>query len=115
MTKSLINKSKRIAKRRKLKAMHQYSEQASMLWFKGNKHIYAQLIKNGQALAGFNASQKDLKDLTSKEATAKIGYLIAQTASAFRITSAHLDRNGFQYHGLIKIMCEACRSGGLIK
>ena len=116
MTKSSIKKQQRLARGSKLKAMNRFDhDKVSVLYFKSNKHIYAQLIKAGKVLAGFNTLQESLSNLSSKEAAVKIGSLIADKASELQINSAYLDRNGFQYHGLIKLMCDECRNKGLIE
>ena len=87
--------------------------------FRSAKHIYAQLIDddNGQTLASASTLCPELKDHEGHRgnvAAAKaVGSLIAEKSKANNITTVVFDRNGFLYHGRIKALADAARTGGL--
>ena len=82
--------------------------------YRSNKGMFLQLIddKSGQTLA--SASLKEVKAGANKTATSKeLGKLIAQKASAKKITKAVFDRGFYKYHGRVKAAAEGAREGGL--
>ena len=43
----------------------------------------------------------------------KVGELVAEKAKAAGVESVVFDRNGYLYHGRVKELADAARSGGL--
>ena len=87
--------------------------------FRSLNHIYAQVIDDaaGRTLAAADSRSPEFKQ---RQATggnvgaAKIvGELIAAKAKATGITQVVFDRGGYQYHGRVKALAEAARTGGL--
>lgn len=72
--------------------------------------VYAQLIDDtaGKTLA----SASSVKGKNIKEAT-KVGEAIATKAKTLKITAVVFDRNGRKFHGRIKALADAARTGGL--
>lgn len=98
--------------------------------FRSNKHVWVQLIDdlNGRTLA--SASDFELLKLSSsgkksrnpavraknvgtKSIATEVGELIAKKAAALNVHSAVFDRGGYKYHGLVKMIAEGIRKGGL--
>ncbi|WP_299012243.1 50S ribosomal protein L18 [uncultured Polaribacter sp.] len=83
--------------------------------FRSNKEIYAQLIddENGVTLASVSSRDKGLKAASKSEAANAVGKAIAEKASKSGIETVAFDRNGYLYHGRVKVLAEAAREAGL--
>ena len=86
--------------------------------FRSTKHISVQLVDDitGTTLAAASTVEKDLRDQKgngSKDGAKRIGSLIADRAKAKGITSVVFDRNGYLYHGRLKVLADAARENGL--
>ncbi len=87
--------------------------------FRSSKHIYAQIIDDGQGrtLAAASTLSGELKDqlsgLKKIDAAKAVGKLLASKAKAAGIDKVVFDRNGFLYHGRIKAVADSCREHGL--
>ena len=84
-----------------------------------NSHIYAQITSAGgeKVLASASSLEKELraslKNGGNKSAAQAVGQRIAEKAKAAGIQSVAFDRAGYRYHGRVKALAEAARSGGL--
>ena len=84
-----------------------------------NSHIYAQITSSGgdKVLATASSLEKDLraklKNGGNKGAAEAVGQRIAEKAKAAGIEKVAFDRAGYRYHGRVKALAEAARSGGL--
>jgi len=69
----------------------------------------------GQTLAAASSNEKGLleKKGTKVEKAKMVGQLIAERAKEHGIESVVFDRNGYLYHGRVKALAEAARTGGL--
>ncbi len=86
--------------------------------FRSHKHFYAQLIDDiaGKTLLGWSTKDSRLKHLASRGTVAaakELGALVAADASQKGLTAVVFDRGGYLYHGRVKALAEAMRSGGL--
>lgn len=87
--------------------------------FRSNEHIYAQVIddKKGTTVAQASTVDKalkaELKSSSSSEAAVKVGELVAKRALEAGVKEVFFDRGRFVYHGRIKSLADAARSGGL--
>ncbi|MCL4768299.1 MAG: 50S ribosomal protein L18 [Hyphomicrobiaceae bacterium] len=87
--------------------------------FRSSKHIYAQVIDdgNGRTLAAASSLEKDLRGRlrtgADKAAAVEVGRLVAERAKKAGIQAVVFDRGGYQYHGRIKALADAAREGGL--
>lgn len=84
------------------------------------KHLYAQIVDDSQSkvLMASSTLSKDLRDeLKSvkgqKEIAKVVGKAVAKKALAGNIKLVVFDRNGYQYHGVIKALADGAREGGL--
>ncbi|PTY01303.1 50S ribosomal protein L18 [Verrucomicrobia bacterium LW23] len=82
------------------------------------QHIYVQVIDDtvGKTLVGVSTTEKALADSKLRPNVAgaeQVGKLVAERALAKDITSVVFDRGGFTFHGKVKALADAARSGGL--
>ncbi|MDQ6614782.1 MAG: 50S ribosomal protein L18 [Actinomycetota bacterium] len=87
--------------------------------FRSNKHISAQVIDDatGRTIAAASSVEKDLRSSLghtgNKEASTKVGALVAERAKAAGVTKVTFDRGGFLYHGRVAAVADAAREAGL--
>jgi large subunit ribosomal protein L18 len=87
--------------------------------FRSGKHIYAQVIDDGQGrtLAAASSIEKPmregLKTGADKDAATAVGKLVAERALAAGVSKVVFDRGPYLYHGRVKALAEAAREGGL--
>ncbi len=87
--------------------------------FRSNKHIYAQVIDDGdgRTVAAASTIDKDLKGKVDKgsdrDAAAAVGKLIAERAVKAGVKQVVFDRGGYMFHGRVKALADAAREGGL--
>lgn len=85
--------------------------------FRSNKHIYAQVIDDLNAVTLVSASTMDKEitiDSTSNaDAAGKVGELVAKRALEKGIESVLFDRGGYLYHGRVKALADSAREAGL--
>ena len=88
--------------------------------FRSNRHIYSQIIDDTAAKTLVDASSisKDIrlkieKKGGNREGAVMVGELIAERALEKGIKKIVFDRNGFLYHGRVKVLADAAREKGL--
>jgi large subunit ribosomal protein L18 len=87
--------------------------------FRSGKHVYAQVIDDGEGrtLAAASSIDKDLraklKTGADKEAAVAVGRAVAERAVKAGVSQVVFDRGGYHYHGRVKALAEAAREGGL--
>ncbi|QTE23952.1 50S ribosomal protein L18 [Polaribacter cellanae] len=83
--------------------------------YRSNKEIYAQLVDdiNGVTLASVSSRDKDIKASSKIEAATAVGKAIAEKANKAGLETVAFDRNGYLYHGRVKVLAEAAREAGL--
>ena len=95
------------------------AERPRLTVFKTSKHIYAQIINDetGVTLASASTLSASLKsNLDGKKKTEKaslVGKLIAELAIKQDLKKVVYDRNGYIFHGRVKLLADAAREGGL--
>ena len=92
-----------------------------MCVYRSNRHIEVQIINDISGITLCSASsnnqslKKELSSVKTKTEVAEIvGKSIAEKAVKLKISKVFLDRNGFPYHGRVKVLAENARKGGLI-
>ncbi len=84
-----------------------------------SQHIYAQVISEDGAKTLASASTLDkalsgvLKGTGNIDAASAVGKLVAERALSMGVKKVAFDRSGFKYHGRVKALADAARSGGL--
>ena len=85
--------------------------------FKSNNHIYAQIINDvkGVTLVSASSLEKSIRTekKTKKELAERIGKEIAKRSIENGIKEVAFDKGKYKYHGIIKILADAARAGGL--
>lgn len=84
-------------------------------------HIYAQIVDDvsGETLVLVGTTGEDFRSkvsgqkLTKVEESKVVGQIVAEKAKGKGITSVIFDRKGYLFHGRVKALAEAARSGGL--
>ena len=118
MSLNKIERRERI-KMRIRKIVNGTPEQPRMTVFRSNKQIYVQFIDDlaGVTLATASSLDKEIAAATAgktkSEVAAMVGKLAAQRAVEKGISTVSFDRNGYLYHGRIKMLADAAREGGL--
>ena len=88
------------------------------------RYIYAQVVDDmaGKTMAAASSLSKEIKNAASLSvgksakniaAAKKVGELLAQKALAAGVKKVTFDRGANLYHGRVKALAEAARSGGL--
>ncbi len=116
MTLTKIERRDRIRKRIK-KVVKGSQEVPRLSVFRSNTHIYVQFVDDvaGKTLLSVSSRSKDISSVSGKktEKAAMVGKLAAEKALAAGIEKVKFDRGGYLYHGRVKAVAEAARSGGL--
>ena len=116
-----LNKSERRAriKMRIRKIVNGTPSQPRMTVFRSNKQIYVQFIDDlaGVTLATASSLDKEVAaeaaGKNKSEVAALVGQLAAARAIEKGINTVAFDRNGYLYHGRVKMLADAAREGGL--
>ena len=116
-----LNKIERRAriKMRIRKIVNGTPSQPRMTVFRSNKQIYVQFIDDlaGVTLATASSLDKEVAAETAgknkSEVAALVGKLAAARAIEKGINTVAFDRNGYLYHGRVKMLADAAREGGL--
>ena len=93
--------------------------QPRMTVYRSNKQIYVQFIDDlaGTTLATASSLDKEGAEAAAgknkSEVAALVGKLAAQRAVEKGISTVAFDRNGYLYHGRVKVLADAAREGGL--
>jgi large subunit ribosomal protein L18 len=86
---------------------------------RSNEHIYAQITSptGDKVIAAASSLEKEvrgqLKNGGNRKAAELVGQRIAQKAKQAGIEQVAFDRAGYRYHGRVKALADAARSGGL--
>ncbi len=88
--------------------------------FRSLNHIYAQLIDDdaGKTVVAADSRSAEFRGQYrtggNVAAARAVGELLAQRAKAHGLTQVVFDRGGYKYHGRVKALADAARSGGLV-
>lgn len=87
--------------------------------FRSAKHIYAQIIddEHGQVLVMASSLSPEVRGTITGgnvEGAVVVGKLVAEKAKTKGISMVVFDRAGYLYHGRVKALADAARSGGLV-
>ncbi|MDA9129173.1 50S ribosomal protein L18 [Candidatus Gracilibacteria bacterium] len=102
--------------RRKARVRSQISGTANrprLSIFRSATHIYAQIIDDSTGKTLGASSDLKISSGTKMEKAQKVGEQIAEIAKGLKLNEIVFDRGGFYYHGRVKALADAARSGGL--
>lgn len=104
----------RLARKRRIRAkVRGTADRPRMTVYRSLTQITVQLIDDGAGKTVVSASTKDLKAKPNNEGAKKLGEAVAKKAKEAKIASVVFDRNAYRYHGRVKTLADAARSGGL--
>ena len=112
-------KSARLRRARQTRIRIRDTAAARLTVHRTNGHIYAQITSpaGDKVLAAASTVEKDvrsqLKHGSTRKAAEVVGQRIAEKAKQAGIDNVAFDRAGYRYHGRVKALAEAARSGGL--
>ena len=95
------------------------AERPRLAVFRGNNHMYAQIIDDtvGNTLVSASTLEKEIKAELEKtnnvDAAAYLGTVIAKRAIEKGIKEVVFDRGGFIYQGKVAALADAAREAGL--
>lgn len=93
------------------------AERPRLAVFRSARHIYAQLVDDGEgrtmAAACSLQMDKKLSDQSRRRQAEWVGESMAKKALEKKIETVTFDRGGFIYHGRLKALAEGARKGGL--
>ena len=99
------------------KVVYGTSSRPRMTVFRSNKQIYVQFIDDLAGVTLATASSLEIAAETAgknkKDIAAMVGTLAAKKAQEKGIATVSFDRNGYLYHGRVKMLADAAREGGL--
>ncbi len=92
------------------------AERPRLCVFRSNAEIYAQLVDDAanRVITASTSLSLSKEKISKTEKSKRVGLAIAEKAKAAGINSVIFDRNGFLYHGRIKVLADAAREGGLV-
>jgi large subunit ribosomal protein L18 len=97
------------------KTLRGSSERPRLNVFRSLKHIYAQVIDDGQGrtLVAASSAEKGRSGGGNIAGARQVGKLVAERALAKGLTQVVFDRGGYKYHGRVKALADAAREAGL--
>ena len=109
------NKTAIRQKRNRAKLKRVNTEKPRLTVFRSAKNIYAQLIDDSKrtTIASASSKEKSIEKNNKTELSKIVGKLIAERSIAKGIKEVYFDRGSYKYHGRVKSLAEAARSGGL--
>ena len=115
----MMKKLSRLRRARKTRARIRLGGANRLCVHRTPRHVYAQIISPCGSKVLTSASTLD-KEVRSQikyggnvEAAAVVGRILAERAKKAGITRVAFDRSGFKFHGRIKALAEAARTGGM--
>lgn len=92
-----------------------------LIVFRSNKFIYVQLVNDDEnkIISGMSTLSKEFKE-ANKGGSAKdikaaelLGSIFAKKCKSIKVKTVVFDRNGYKYHGRIKVLADSIRKGGI--
>lgn len=110
-----------IRKRRVGRKVSGSSVRPRLTVYKGNHHIYAQIIddERGHTLVAASTLSPEFRERLpqggkSVEAARVVGEILGGKALALGIQKVVFDRGGFLYHGKVQALADAVRQKGIV-
>lgn len=118
MSKKSPKEAWKLRKERIRKAISGTADRPRLSVYRGNKHIYTQIIDDttGVTLVAASTLSPEIRGKvkgSSMETAKQVGELLAVKAKEKGIEKVVFDRAGYRYHGRIKALSDAAREGGL--
>ncbi len=106
---------RRLSIKRKLKST---KDRPRLCVSRSNKNFFCQIIDDSRGITLISASTleksfPEMKNKGNKEAAKVLGKVIAEKAKSKGVIKVVFDRNGYLYHGKIKMLADSARENGL--
>ncbi|PCJ21199.1 MAG: 50S ribosomal protein L18 [Candidatus Cloacimonadota bacterium] len=94
--------------------------QPRLVVFRSSKHLYAQVVNDDAnvTITGASTLSPEIKETiagkTRSEQATELGKLISKKMKDKSIEKVVFDRNGYPYHGIVKLIAEAVRAEKLL-
>lgn len=118
-----MSEKSRLARERRHRRVRKHvtgtGERPRLNVFRSLKHIYAQIVDDGQGHTLVSASTLDpevrekVQGLNKTEQARLVGQVLAERALARGVRRVVFDRGGYLYHGRVKALADGSREGGL--
>lgn len=100
--------------RRVRKKIQGTADRPRLTVYRSNRHVYAQLIDDASGRTIASASTlADAQGNDPKARAKAVGLALAAKAKDAGVAAATFDRGGFMYHGLVRLVAEGAREGGI--
>lgn len=106
-----IKRQQRLSRARRTHAKAKNSGRPRLVVFRSLKAIYAQIVDDSKNTVLCGTS--NLKGKAGVAGAQEVGKTIAQLAKKAKVEAVTFDRNGYLYHGQIKVLADAAREAGL--
>jgi large subunit ribosomal protein L18 len=99
--------------------MRLHTDRPRLSVFRSLTNISCQIIDDarGHTVAAASSLEKDVRGsiqgLRKTDVAKRVGELLAERAKRAGVTKVAFDRGAYKYHGRVKALAEAARSGGL--
>lgn len=104
----------RLARKRRIRAKVSGTQDCPRLTvFRSLQQMTAQLIDDTTGTTIAAVTTKELKAKPNMEGATKLGAALSKKAISAKINTVVFDRNGYRYHGRIKVFADAARAAGL--
>ncbi len=102
-------------KRNRSKLKRVSTDKPRLTVFRSAKNIYAQLIDDSKrvTIASASSKEKNIEKNNKTELSKIVGKLIAERSIAKGVKEVYFDRGSYKYHGRVKSLADAARTGGL--
>lgn len=89
------------------------AERPRLSIFRSNRYLYAQIIDDLAQKTLVSVSSAKESQHPNKTTAKKVGKIVADKALQNKIEAVVFDRNGYQFHGVVKEFADAARAAGL--
>ncbi|MFH1244782.1 MAG: 50S ribosomal protein L18 [bacterium] len=110
------NQSSYVSRLTRVRASLRFSSRPRLTVFRSNQHIWAQVIDDEHSKTIASVNTKTLitkKGETKTLRAASVGSELARLTLAQKVKKIVFDRGAYKYHGRVKALADAARSGGL--
>ena len=112
-------KAARLRRAGKTRARIRRAAKDRLCVFRTPQHVYAQIIEpsGGRVLVSASTAEREVRAQIgyggNVGAAAAVGKRLAEKAKGAGIRRVAFDRSGYKYHGRVKALADAARTGGL--
>lgn len=89
------------------------AERPRLSVFRSNRFLYAQVIDDEKSVTLAAASSRGMAGKPMAEQAKSVGEHVAAAATKKGVKKVVFDRGGFTYAGVVRILADAAREGGL--